>query len=70
MNSLEKVEELIARIEASADPGVRAAARDLVQVLMDFHGTALARMLTMVDGAVRQTMGRDELVRPLFLLHD
>ncbi len=70
MNSLEKVEDLIARIEASADPSVRAAARDLVQGLMDFHGNAIERMVAMVDGPVLQAMARDELVRPLLLLYD
>lgn len=70
VNPLARVEELIARIDASADPNVRAAARELVQALMNFHGGAAARMMEMVDAATAQAMGRDDAVRPLLLLHD
>lgn len=70
MNPLGRVEELIAQIEASADPNVRAAARDLVQALMEFHGSAAARMMEMVDGPTALAMGRDDAVRPLLLLYD
>jgi len=64
------VEELITQIDAAADPNVRAAARDLVQTLMEFHGNAVARILELAGGAAVQAMGRDEIVRPLLLLYD
>ncbi len=70
MNPLGRVEELIAQIDSSADPNVRAAARDLVQTLMEFHGSAAARMMEMVDGGTALAMGRDDIVRPLLLLYD
>ncbi|HWF10096.1 MAG TPA: hypothetical protein VG297_16630 [Bryobacteraceae bacterium] len=70
MNPLVRVEELITQIDTAADPSVRAAARELVQALMDFHGHAVARMMEMLDGPVAQSMGRDEIVRPLLLLYD
>lgn len=70
MKSLEKVEELIARIDSSEDESLREAARDLVQVLMEFHGNAIARMMEMVDSSVAQSMGRDDAVRPVLLLYD
>ena len=70
MNPLGRVEELIAQIDSSADPNVRAAARDLVQALMEFHGNAAARMMEMVDDATALAMGRDDAVRPLLLLYD
>jgi hypothetical protein len=67
--SLERVEALIAEIDASADPNVRSAARELVQTLMQFHRDAVGRMLELVDSASAHTMGRDELVRPMLLLY-
>ena len=70
MNPLERVETLIAQIESSADPNVRAAARDLVEALMEFHRNAAARMMEIVDGSTALAMGRDDLVRPLLLLYD
>lgn len=70
MNPLERVEVLIAQIDSSADPNVRAAARDLVEALMEFHGNAAARMMEMVDNGTAMAMGRDDLVRPLLLLYD
>lgn len=70
MTPLARVEELIAQIDTAADPGIRAAARDLVQALMDFHGHAVARMMAIIDGPVALSMGRDEIVRPLLLLYD
>ncbi len=70
MNALGRVEELIAEIDSSADPNVRAAARDLVQALLEFHANATARMMEMVDASTALAMGRDELVRPLLLLYD
>jgi hypothetical protein len=69
MSSLQRVEELIAQIDAAADPNVKAAARDLVQTLMEFHGDAVARMLELADDTAVQAMGRDETVRPLMLLY-
>jgi hypothetical protein len=70
MNALAGVEELIARIDAAADPNVRAAARDLVQALLEFHAQAVGRMVEMTDSATVQAMGRDEIVRSLLLLYD
>lgn len=70
MSPLGRVEELIAQIDAYADPNVRAAARDLVEALMEFHGNAAARMMELVDSGTAMAMGRDELVRPLLLLYD
>jgi hypothetical protein len=70
MNPLGRVEELIAQIDACADPNVRAAARGLVEALMEFHGNAAARMMEMVDSGTALAMGRDETIRPLLLLYD
>ena len=70
MNALAGVEGLIARIDAAGDPNVRAAARDLVQALLEFHAQAVGRMVELTDSATLQAMGRDDTVRSLLLLYD
>jgi Fe-S cluster biogenesis protein NfuA len=71
---LERVDELIQRLEAGADPSVRAATQELVATLMELHGAGLDRMLAMVrqspDAAgLVQRMAADDLVQNLLLLH-
>lgn len=70
MNPLERVESLIEQLDSAADPNIRAAARELVQALMDFHGTAVTRMLELADPPTIGSFGRDETVGPLLLLYD
>lgn len=70
MNPLEKVEDLIDQIDHAVDPNMRAAARELVQALMDFHGAAVARMMELADPTTVGAFGRDETVGPLLLLYD
>ena len=54
---VQRIGELVQELEAIADPAVRAAAKELVQLLMDLHGAALERMLEIVfqssDGGTR-----------------
>jgi hypothetical protein len=70
MNPLETVEELIHEIDTAADPNIRSAARKLVQALMDFHCTAVARMIQLCDAATVGAFGRDETAGALLLLYD
>jgi len=66
-----RVEEL----EAIADPAVRAAARGLVQLLMELHGFGLERMLEIifqskeVGPRVIDELGADPQVSGLLILH-
>lgn len=70
------IETLVGKLENATDPALKAAAKDLVQAIMELHGAGLARMLELVhdsrgesaDGLIDR-FGRDELVRSLLLLH-
>jgi Fe-S cluster biogenesis protein NfuA len=68
-----KVESLVARLETCRDEKVREDAQELVGTLLDFHGSAIERMLkimedTQASGAIEE-MGRDHLVSSVLLLH-
>jgi Fe-S cluster biogenesis protein NfuA len=71
---IERIDEMIQRLEAGADPAVRATTQELVATLMELHGAGLDRIL----GLVRQSadaaglvsrLAADELVQSLLLLH-
>ncbi|MFD9389340.1 hypothetical protein ACFWBB_00940 [Streptomyces sp. NPDC060000] len=68
-----RVEEVLDRLAASADPAATAAAEELVRTLMDFYGSGLARVLHLLSAApgdpVAALLG-DELVASLLVLHD
>jgi len=63
-----RIEELIRKLESSADPGSLATARELVQSLMELYGAGLQRISEMLsqNGTAGQeildALGRDELV--------
>jgi len=72
---LGRVEELIAGLESTPDPAVRAQVSELIQTLLDLHGSGLERILGVVydsgaDGAAMiDQLGQDRLVSGLLLLH-
>jgi Fe-S cluster biogenesis protein NfuA len=63
-----RIEELIGKLESSADPGSLATARELVQSLMELYGAGLERIVGALEqkGAagreILDELGRDELV--------
>ncbi|MFJ5836877.1 hypothetical protein ACIQGO_08925 [Streptomyces shenzhenensis] len=69
-----RIEEMLDRLAATADPAAVAAAEELVRSLMEFYGAGLARILELLsapeDGRRAQTLFGDELVASLLLLHD
>lgn len=71
----QRIEELVRNLDATADPNVRAAAKELVQALMDLQGACVERMLEIIHGtgevgdALIGSFERDELVKNLMLLH-
>ncbi|HET6977164.1 MAG TPA: NifU family protein [Pyrinomonadaceae bacterium] len=73
--SIEKIEELVERIESLPDPEARASSLALVQALMDFHGEALDRLMEIVAAqgepgyAIFDKFSSDELVSNLLLLY-
>jgi Fe-S cluster biogenesis protein NfuA/nitrite reductase/ring-hydroxylating ferredoxin subunit len=69
------IEDLIRKLEQSADVELRAAAKRLVQALMEMHGEGLERALEIVynTGAageeIMARLQRDDVVKGLLLLH-
>ena len=74
-NRIQKIEGLIARIRADADPQLRDAALDLVQTVMEFHAAGIDRMMEIASESgdsgwrIIEDCGRDELVANMLLLH-
>jgi Fe-S cluster biogenesis protein NfuA len=72
---ISKIEGLIAQIRNAPDPETRNTALDLTQILMEFHATAIDRMMEITSEAgdagweIIDRFGRDQLVSSLLLLH-
>jgi Fe-S cluster biogenesis protein NfuA len=70
-----RIETLIEEIERFADPAAQAKTREIVQVLLEFHGAGLARLVGHVAEAgtpgrsILEAFERDDLVANLLLLH-
>jgi Fe-S cluster biogenesis protein NfuA len=65
---LERVESLLAKVQASPDAAMRETARELVRSILEFHRAGLGRMME-VAGDRREAFGKDPAVEPLLLLH-
>jgi Fe-S cluster biogenesis protein NfuA len=72
---IQRIEELVRKIEAMADPDARATGVELLQSLMELNGAGLERMLELTaetgeaGEALIEGFARDELVRGLLLLY-
>ena len=72
---VQKIGERVHELESIADPAMRASAKDLVQLLMEMHGSALERMLEIIfessDGGTRviDELGHDPMVSSLLVLY-
>jgi len=72
---IEHLETLIQNLERLPDPTARDQARELVQTLLDFHGTALGRLLGRVGDlgepghALIASLADDDIVSSLLLLY-
>jgi Fe-S cluster biogenesis protein NfuA len=72
---VQKIGGLVQDLESIADPAARAAAKELVQLLMDLHGTALERIMEIVfqsgdsGPVVIDELGQDQLVSSLLVLY-
>lgn len=70
-----KIEDLVRRAKAIADPEAKQIVLDLLRGVMEFHAAALDRLLSIVitskDGdSVIDTLATDDLVASLLLLHN
>jgi Fe-S cluster biogenesis protein NfuA len=72
---IQRVGGLVQEMESIADPAVRAAAKEMVQSLMDLHGAALEKALEIVADvgdpglAIIDRLGRDSLVSSVLILY-
>jgi len=72
---LQRIGGLLRDLEAVADPASRTAAKELVQLLMDLHGSCLERILEVIfqagdaGTALIDHLGRDPLVSSLLVLY-
>jgi hypothetical protein len=72
---VQKIGLRVQELEAIGDPAVRASAKDLVQLLMEMHGSGLERMLEIIfqsgDAGARMIdeLGEDPVVSGLLILY-
>lgn len=72
---IESIEGLVREIENVSDPAARSLSKQLVQSLMDLHGSGFERMLEIVHRNVDtgqqiiDELGRDPLTKSLLLLY-
>jgi hypothetical protein len=72
---LQTLGSLLHDLETITDPASRSAAKELVQLLMDLHGSGLERILEIVfqsgevGGEIIDKLGRDSLVSSLLVLY-
>jgi len=72
---IQRIGGLVQEIESIADPSVRASTKQLVQLLMEFHGAGLDRALEIVANTgepglrLIDELGRDALVSSLLVLY-
>jgi Fe-S cluster biogenesis protein NfuA len=72
---IQRIEELVGKVEAMSDPEARATGVELLQSLMELNASGIERMLelTAETGAAGQSLiegfARDEMVRGLLLLY-
>jgi Fe-S cluster biogenesis protein NfuA len=67
---LGSIEELLRKVDQSADPVLRTTVQELVQVVMALYGTALERIVkTTGKDAFVERLGSDELVASVLVLH-
>jgi len=65
-----RIERLLAELGADADPSVRRRAEELVGLLVDFYGAALARVVDLADQPLLERLADDQLVASLLIVHD
>lgn len=70
--SIAKIDELVNRVQALADPTARALAVDLVQAVMNLHAAAFDQVLKIVGSSAPetvQTLAADDIVSRVLVLH-
>lgn len=65
-----RIERLLAELGADTDPSVQRRAEELVRLLVDFYGAALARVVELADESLLERLADDDLVASLLIVHD
>ena len=72
---IQRISGLVNELDAIVDPAARSAAKQLIQLLMELHGTALERMLELTFAwgepgeRLIDELGQDSLVSSLLVLY-
>lgn len=72
---MRRIDDLLQEIERFKEPQARARTREIVQALMEFHGTALERLMERIASAgdpglrMIDCIAQDDLVASLLLLY-
>lgn len=71
----ERIEQLAAKLEQTADPELHATAMELLQCVMELHGTGLDRLMQLLSesdqaGSLTRQLLTDNLLSSLLLLHN
>ncbi len=72
---MQRIAELVHRIDAVTDSGVRGQSRELLEAVMDLHGEALDRVLQRLRGAaeagaeILESLSADPVVASVLLLY-
>ena len=70
-----RIEDLVRRVEAISDPASRDTAQALIEAILDFHGSAMERMMEIVfdagesGKALVRRLAADSLVGSVLVLH-
>jgi Fe-S cluster biogenesis protein NfuA len=73
---LQRLDELLREMEDCSDPAAAARMREIVQAVLDLHGTGLERILGHLEAAgeagasILDACVRDDVLSGLLLLHD
>jgi hypothetical protein len=73
--STRRIEELVFALDALPDPAAADAARELLQLVLELHGAALARIMQTIatDAAgarLAAALAEDDAIHDVLLLHD
>lgn len=71
---MQKIETLTQEVEALPDENARSKAIELMQLVMEFHGTAIERMMEIIAAqssseSIFASLAKDELANSLLLLY-
>ena len=75
MEVVDRVQELVARVESLDDPVARETAQELLDALLELYGDGLERIVAALDeagdagDALRATLAEDGVVASLLLIH-